>query len=110
MIMIVKDFKSKAPEVLGTQTGTRGYRTAADRERSIKMLARRGLNYFVCYRDVQSEFALHYGVAFWAGSTPYVVSLGSTKHYGPARCARVRFADRRLEYYCPEELIPMQED
>ena len=73
MTHVVKDFRSEAPEVLGTQTGVRGYASAADRERAIKMLARRGVNHFVCFKDVQAAFALSYGVAAWVGSgCPYI--------------------------------------
>lgn len=72
MIRILPDAESKAPEVLGTPHYVRGYATAADRERAIKQLARRGLNHFVCYRDAQSEFALMAGACTWAGSRPYV--------------------------------------
>lgn len=50
----------------------RGYASSADRERAIKQLFRKGYNHFVCFRDVQSEFALQYGLALWAGNYPYV--------------------------------------
>ena len=55
----------------------RGYKTAADRKRAITMLTGmpyshpgfaddgKPINYFTCYRDVQSEFALMYGHAEW---------------------------------------------
>mgnify|MGYP001615463564 FL=1 len=72
MVKIIDDAPSQARAVLGTPTGTRGYRTPADRNRAIAMLVRRGLNHFVCYRDVQSEFALQFCVAAWAGSHPYI--------------------------------------
>ena len=72
MIQIVEDRESLS--VPKTRCGTRGYRSVADRERAIRQLARTGLNHFVCYRDVRAEFSLAYGVATWAGSTPYVSS------------------------------------
>ena len=40
---------------------TRGYRTAADRERAISQLRRRGFDHFVRYRDTQSAHALCFG-------------------------------------------------
>lgn len=46
--------------------GVRGYNNPADRIRAIKALFRTGrVNYFVCYRDTQAEFALYYGVSNW---------------------------------------------
>lgn len=45
----------------------RGYASAADRKRAIKQLIRKGWNHFVCYRDVQSQFALEFGKAAWVG-------------------------------------------
>jgi len=51
----------------------RGYASRADRERAIKQLFRKGWNHFVCFRDVQSEFALQYGLALWAGNSPYIL-------------------------------------
>ncbi len=47
---------------------TRGYGTAADRNRAIKALVKRGFNYFVCYRDTQAEFALLIGNADWVSA------------------------------------------
>jgi len=44
---------------------TRGYANAADRKRAIAMLAKQGWNYFICFRDVQSDFALAYNKADW---------------------------------------------
>lgn len=40
---------------------TRGYARAADRERAIKQLRRRGFDHFVRYRDTAATFALCYG-------------------------------------------------
>jgi len=40
---------------------TRGYSTAADRERAIKQMQRRGFDHFVRYRDTQAAYALCYG-------------------------------------------------
>jgi len=51
---------------------TRGYSRSSHRKSAIKMLAKRGWNYFVCFRDVQSEFALQMGHADWVESGYYV--------------------------------------
>lgn len=40
---------------------TRGYATAADRERAVKQLKARGYDHFVRYRDTAAKFALCYG-------------------------------------------------
>jgi len=48
-----------------TKGRIRGYESRADRKRAIAMLRRQGYNYFVCYRDTQSEFALQYAKADW---------------------------------------------
>jgi hypothetical protein len=40
---------------------TRGYATAADRERAIRQLRRRGFDHFVRYQDTAARFALCYG-------------------------------------------------
>jgi len=45
----------------------RGYRSSLARKIAIAHLRRRGLNYFVCYRDTQSAFALQAGWAAWVG-------------------------------------------
>lgn len=43
----------------------RGYRSNGDRKRAIKMLNKIGFNYFVCYKDTKSNFALTIGKADW---------------------------------------------
>lgn len=43
----------------------RGYDSSANRKRAIAALARKGFNYFVCFRDVQSTYALLYSKADW---------------------------------------------
>ena len=50
----------------------RGYATAADRDRAIRALTRLGFNHFVCYRDVQAEYALSAGWCDWAIGHPYI--------------------------------------
>lgn len=73
MVTIIADRASLDRQVLGTKHGVRGYKTAADRERAIKVMSRRGIaNHFVCYRDVRSEFALQFGSAAWVTGAPYV--------------------------------------
>jgi hypothetical protein len=58
----------------GRRPGVRGYTSAGARKAAIAQLAKRGFNYFVCYRDVQAEFALTYSVADWVGAgSVYVV-------------------------------------
>jgi hypothetical protein len=50
----------------GFTNGYRGYDSAAARESAIRVLRIvYGANYFVCYRDVQSPFALMFGHAAW---------------------------------------------
>ena len=39
-----------------------------------------------------------------------VVSIGAVERYGPRRSVRVRFADRTMEYYAPEDLSALQEE
>lgn len=51
--------------ILKSSKAYRGYSDAGNRNRAIAQLRRRGFNYFVCYRDVQSPFALNFGVATW---------------------------------------------
>lgn len=43
----------------------RYYESHADRKRAISQLIRRGYNYFVCFADVQSPYALEYSVSEW---------------------------------------------
>lgn len=43
----------------------RGYTSHGNRKRAITMLRKHGFNYFVCFRDVNSEFALMYSTAEW---------------------------------------------
>ena len=43
----------------------RGYNNSSDRNRAIKMLAKRGWNHFICYKDVCSDIALMFGKADW---------------------------------------------
>ena len=45
----------------GVSGGTRVYSTPADRERAVKMLRKRGNDYFVRFRDVQG-CGLQFGV------------------------------------------------
>lgn len=49
----------------------RGYRTQGDRSRAIYQLRKRGWNYFVGFKDVQSDYALNYGQAEWAKDRVY---------------------------------------
>ncbi len=53
------------PKIHVVKNGVRGYNSAANRKRAIKNLVRFGYNYFVCYRDTQSEFALTFSIANW---------------------------------------------
>lgn len=55
------------------QSGIRLYRSAADRKRAVQMLKRKGLNYFVGFRDANQTYpaGLSYGFAQWAGLIPY---------------------------------------
>lgn len=56
---------------------SRGYRTSADRSRAIKNMFRRSegkVNYFVCYKDVHAEFALHFGHATWVSPGTYYLN------------------------------------
>lgn len=46
----------------------RGYESRGDRNRAVAALTKRGWNYFVFYRDVQSSFALYMGHAEWVSS------------------------------------------
>lgn len=41
----------------------RGYNRASDRKRAIRMLTKHGFNYFLVYRDTQSDYALWYSKA-----------------------------------------------
>lgn len=68
MIEIIKKSVNKSN---GRLCGYRGYNSATDRNRAIKMFYRAGYNYFVCYRDTQSEFALNYGWAEWVEKQPF---------------------------------------
>ena len=43
----------------------RGYDSPGDRKRAIAALRNHGFNYFVCYRDTQSENALLWAKADW---------------------------------------------
>lgn len=53
----------------GSVSGVRGYGSARARERAIRDMAAAGceppINYFVCFSDVQSPYALQYGHAAW---------------------------------------------
>lgn len=44
----------------------RGYTRASDRKRARTQLLKRGLNYFVFYRDVNAEFAMEATFVDWA--------------------------------------------
>jgi hypothetical protein len=56
----------------GKSGGFRGYDTAGDRRRAVAMLSKLGFNYFVGYADVQSRFALDYGIAEWVKEQPFM--------------------------------------
>jgi hypothetical protein len=43
----------------------RGYQSCGDRKRAIAMLRRLGYNHFVCFKDVNSDYALMYNKASW---------------------------------------------
>ena len=43
----------------------RGYKSSRDRNIAITQLHKKGWNYFVCYVDVQSHYALLVGNADW---------------------------------------------
>lgn len=71
---------------------TRGYATPNARRLAIRALARAGYNYFVPYKDTQSDFALQFGVANWvpAGQVHVDGGLGWGQR-GPRkypRCSR----------------------
>ena len=51
---------------------TRGYDSSKNRKLAIKGLRGQGFNYFVCYRDLNSEFALLYSTADWVDQGCYV--------------------------------------
>ncbi len=50
----------------------RGYNSRRARNIAITQLTRRGFNYFVCYKDTQSEYALMASWAEWVGRVPYI--------------------------------------
>jgi hypothetical protein len=57
--------KSPLLEYRVARWGTRGYDSAKARAQAIKQFRKSGLNHFVCYRDVQSDFALVFGWCDW---------------------------------------------
>jgi hypothetical protein len=59
MIQIVK------PYGLNWELGIRGYKTKGDQYRAIAMLRKQGFNYFICFKDRQSDYALQIGHADW---------------------------------------------
>lgn len=52
-------------------TMIRGYKRPGYRRIALAQLRRRGYNYFVFFRDVQSEYALQYGKAAWVKPGDY---------------------------------------
>lgn len=53
------------PNGYDISTNVIGFDDPKSRERAIEMLAEAGWNHFVCFIDVQAEFALQYGFARW---------------------------------------------
>lgn len=52
----------------------RGYKRTGDRKRALSHLFKRGYNYFVFFKDTQSDCALLYSKAEWVKSGQYHVS------------------------------------
>lgn len=50
----------------------RGYDSSKARKCAIKRYIRLGFNYFVCFKDTQSEFALEIGKVSWVKDHPYI--------------------------------------
>lgn len=82
MIQIIEETPSKRP------FGHRGYASAEEREEDMRALRARGINYFVCYRDTQAEFAIQYAISDW-------VTAENQRLYGsPHRTAGYVYVDR----------------
>jgi hypothetical protein len=52
--------------------GHRGYSSFNERDQDMVNLMCRGVNYFVCYKDTQADFALQYAISEWVTKSAIV--------------------------------------
>lgn len=79
--------------------GHRGYNSPEERKADMQELLKRGVNYFVCYKDTQSNWALQYSICGWVTRDSIIAAAHKYGIYEPKEVGRFHGPHQLADIY-----------